>query len=210
MPGPALAIYPGQVRTHPSGEPLSPNQRHKQRQIVEAARTVLARDGLAGCTVRAVAEASPLTKSAVHYYFSDFDELIDQAMTGHIQAFIDLIREAVDRHGEPADRFWAGVRAYLDIFDQMPHAMLLWFEYWIESIRKGRLEPVQRMHTDHIALFTDLLAAIPVDNAATRADALFTHLLGLIVHRTVNPQSFDDVRRQLTVFLTDTTARQLN
>jgi DNA-binding transcriptional regulator YbjK len=50
----------------------------------EAVLTVLARDGLAGCTARAVAEASPLTKSALHYYFSDMDKIIDQATVGHI------------------------------------------------------------------------------------------------------------------------------
>jgi hypothetical protein len=44
---------------------LSPNQLDRQRQIVEAAELVPARDGVAGCTARAVADASPLTKSAI-------------------------------------------------------------------------------------------------------------------------------------------------
>ena len=59
----------------------TPNQRDKQRQIVEAARRVLARDGLAGCTARAVADASPLTKSAINYYFASMDEIIDECKT---------------------------------------------------------------------------------------------------------------------------------
>ena len=63
-----------------SSEELSPNQRRKRQQIVEAARRVLAEQGLAACSVRAIADASPLTKSAIHYYFADINELVDEGL----------------------------------------------------------------------------------------------------------------------------------
>ncbi|GAA3182901.1 hypothetical protein [Nonomuraea roseoviolacea] len=58
----------------------------------EPARTVPARDGPAGCTVRALADAGPLTKSAVRYSFTDLDEIIDLAMDAHIAAFTERVR----------------------------------------------------------------------------------------------------------------------
>src|SRR5216110_2297491 len=85
---------------------LSPNQLHKQEQIVEAARVVLARDGLGGCTVRAIADAGPLTKSAVHYYFADLDVLIDRAMAAHIASFEASLRNAAAAAPDPAASFW--------------------------------------------------------------------------------------------------------
>jgi AcrR family transcriptional regulator len=176
---------------------VSPNQMDKQRQIVEAARAVLARDGLAGCTARAIADASPLTKSAIHYYFADMDELIDRAMAAHIDAFIGKIRKAAARHEDPVDRFWAAVAEYLDSFQEMPGAALLWFDYWIDATRKNRLEPIEQMHRDVIAIFTGMLAAIPVDDPDKRADALFSYLMGTVVRQAVQPKPFAEIRSQV-------------
>ena len=105
----------------------SPNQLDKQRQIIEAARVVLARDGLAHCTARSDADASPLTKSAIHYYFSDMDEIIDAAMAGHITAFADRVRAAVDgATGSPSQRLLAAAEAYLATFRELPGGLVLW------------------------------------------------------------------------------------
>jgi DNA-binding transcriptional regulator YbjK len=79
----------------------TPNQRDKQRQIIEAARRVLARDGLAGCTARAVARASPLTKSAMHYYFRDIDDVVDQAV---VQQDVQDGQDATASAGQPGRR----------------------------------------------------------------------------------------------------------
>ena len=107
----------------------SPNQDHKRRQIIEAAREVLARDGLAGCTARAVAEASPLTKSAINYYFGSLDEIIDLAMAAHVTAMLDALRATASKQADPYQRLHAVIQAYLDTFADRPHAAFLWFEY---------------------------------------------------------------------------------
>jgi AcrR family transcriptional regulator len=180
----------------PAGD-LTPNQLRKRQQIVDAARRVLATEGLAGCSVRAIADASPLTKSAIHYYFADIGALVDEAMAGHISAFLSRVREAADREPRPADRFWAAIEAYLGAFAENPGAALLWYDYWIDSARQGRLEPIDRMNRDVLALLTDLLAAAEVPDAANRADAVFSALLGLVVRQSIGPRPFDEVRSQL-------------
>jgi AcrR family transcriptional regulator len=176
---------------------LSPNQLEKQRQIVEAAQLVLARDGLAGCTVRAIAEAGPLTKSAIHYYFADLDDLVDRAIAGHIRNFVTRIREAAAEHEDPRERFWAGVEAYLHIFQNTPGAALLWFDYWIDASRKGRLESVAATQSECVGIFTELLAAIPVDHPEVRAGTLYSYLLGTIVQQTVQPRPLDEIKAQV-------------
>ncbi|QWF84625.1 TetR/AcrR family transcriptional regulator [Amycolatopsis sp. CA-230715] len=178
---------------------LSANQLDKQRQIVEAARRVLATDGLAGCTARAVADASPLTKSAIHYYFSDMDDLVDRAMAGHIGAFTGRIREAVEQHTGPVDRFWAAVARYVEIFQESPNAAMLWFDYWLDALRKNRLDALDRMHREVAAFFADLLAEIGVDDPARRGRALFRYLLGTVVEQTMNPLPFKEIRSHAAV-----------
>ncbi|MCG3754769.1 TetR/AcrR family transcriptional regulator [Amycolatopsis sp. Poz14] len=173
------------VRSPLTKAKLSPNQLEKQRQIIEAARVVLARDGLAACTTRAVEEAGPLAKSAIHYYFSDMDELVDQAMAQHLQAFMDRLRAAAAAHEDPSRRFWAAVEEFLGIFAQMPSTALLWFDYWIDATRKGRVEPIDRLNREVTAIYEELLAAVPVPEPQLHAEALFSCLLGLIVRQTV-------------------------
>jgi AcrR family transcriptional regulator len=184
----------------PSAAPadqLSPNQLRKRQQIVEAARRVLATEGLAGCSVRAIAEASPLTKSAIHYYFADIDALVDEAMAGHIAAFLARVRESAARETGAAERFWAAIEGYLGTFDENPGAALLWYDYWIAAARQDRLEPVDRMNRDVVALLTDLLEAVPVPDAAVRAEAVFSTLLGLVVRQSVRRRPFAEIRRQI-------------
>jgi AcrR family transcriptional regulator len=163
----------------------TPNQRDKQRQIVEAARRVLARDGLAGCTARAVADASPLTKSAMHYYFRDVDEVIDQAMSAHLEAFLRALRETAEREKDPGRRLWRVVDAYLATFAGQPHAARLWFEYWIALSRRDASAPIQGDLARVGGLFQALLADAGHPRPAETADLVVSWLLGAVVRQDV-------------------------
>jgi DNA-binding transcriptional regulator YbjK len=169
---------------------LSPNQLQKQQQIVDAARKVLARDGLAGCTVRAIAEAGPLTKSAVHYYFADIDVLIDRAMAAHINAFVASLREVAARHEDQGDRLFAVLEAYLDAFAAQPNAAFLWFEYWIAAGRAQHPQAIDAMLASITELLAELLAPLDVDDPRARARSLLSYLLGAIVQQRVRPRTF--------------------
>jgi AcrR family transcriptional regulator len=171
----------------------------KRAQIVEAARTVLARDGLAGCTVRAVADASPLTKSAIHYYFQNMDDLIDQAMAAHVAAFSSAIRTAVSQHTPITERFWSAVSEYLSAFRREPHSVQLWIEYSRHSAQTGRLEPVSAMYHEVETIFTELLGEIGVDAPDRRARALNCYLLGAAVRQLLPDYSSDTVRTEIAL-----------
>lgn len=60
----------------------TPNQQAARARIATGAATVVARAGIAGCTVRAVADEAAMTKSTVHYYLRDADELVDLGVLG--------------------------------------------------------------------------------------------------------------------------------
>jgi AcrR family transcriptional regulator len=178
-------------------ERLSPNQLAKQEQIVEAARHVLARDGLAGCTARAIADASPLTKSAIHYYFSDTDVLVDRAMAAHVTAFLDDLRRVADRHDDPRERLWAVLEAYLATFTAEPNSAFLWFEYWIAVVRADHPEAIEAMLRSVTELLTELLAGVGVDDPRARARALTSYLLGAVVQQRVRRRPFATLREEI-------------
>ena len=180
-----------------TGTVISPNQDSKRRQIIEAAREVLARDGLAGCTARAVADASPLTKSAINYYFASMDEIIDLAVAAHIEAMLVALRQVAEHHHDPYRRLHAVVQAYLDTFADQPHAAYLWFEYWIAASRRQAPAPVAAMLDAVRDLLVELLSELltqrpdptgrPGSDPAQAANALLSWLLGSIVQQQVHP-----------------------
>ncbi|RJQ88539.1 TetR/AcrR family transcriptional regulator [Amycolatopsis panacis] len=173
---------------------LSPNQLQKQDQIVEAARVVLARDGLAGCTVRAIADAGPLTKSAIHYYFADIDVLIDRAMAAHINTFAARLRTVGEEHADPRARLFAVTEAYLREFAERPGGAFLWFEYWIAAGRAQHPQAIDAMLTSITELLVELLAPLDVDDPRARARALLSYLLGAVVQQRVRPRPFAGFR----------------
>ncbi len=183
---------------------------------------VLARDGLAGCTARAVAAASPLTKSAIHYYFRDIDEIVDQAVAAHVEAMLAGLRAVAARHSDPERRLRAVVQAYLDTFADKPYAAFLWFEYWIAAGRRGATGPTERMLADVHVLLAGLLADLPdppdlagasgppgqtAGEAADTAHALLSWLLGTIVQQHVRPRPAAEIQAELSPFLGRPAAR---
>lgn len=182
---------------------LTPNQLDKRRQIIEAARRVLATRGLGGCTAREIAAAGPLTKSAIHYYFADMDVLIDQAMAGHVAAFEAQLRVAGDAGSGPLERFWATVDAYLATFRDRPSVAHLWFEYWIDAARKNRLGAIGQMNDRVAALFGERLEALGVSPAAAvdKGRAVLVYLTGAIVGQTAGPESAKRVRADIAALV---------
>lgn len=173
----------------------------KRKQIVEAARIVLARDGLAGCTARAVADASPLTKSAIHYYFGDINEIVDQAMTAHLDATLSMLRQAVAERAEPYQRLRTAIEVYLDTFAGRPHAAFLWFEYWVASGRRGTTETVDNMLTKIQDLFEEFIDADHIPDAAAVSRRLTSWLLGTVVQQQARPLDPEDLQTEIDTVL---------
>jgi AcrR family transcriptional regulator len=176
---------------------IEANRRGKREQIIDAAKRVLARDGLAACTARAVADASPLTKSAVHYYFDDTQQIIDIAMLEHVTAMVTALRRAAGGESDPAEKLWAVVHAYLAMFAEQPSAAYLWFEYWVDSSRRQSTDPTAATLDGMYALLGELTAQLQVDDPDATAHALLSWLLGTIVQQQIRRLSPAALRQEL-------------
>jgi AcrR family transcriptional regulator len=177
------------------------NRRAKRDQIIEAAKVVLAREGVAACTARAVADASPLTKSAIHYYFNDINEIVDQAVLAHVDAMLVGLRENAGRAADPRERLWAVLSAYLATFADQPHAAFLWFEYWVSAGRRDSLGTAGQMLGNVHALLLDLLGDLVEGDADETAHALLSWLLGTVVQQHVRPRTPAALRSEVDMML---------
>jgi AcrR family transcriptional regulator len=177
-------------------EKLTPNQLDKQRQIIEAAMRVLAAQGLAACTVREVAAAGPLTKSAIHYYFADMDVLIDRAMAAHVANFEAALRDAAATAPDPPASLWNIIDAYIATFRDRPHVTRLWLEYWADASRKGRVNTIAELNGRITALLADHLRAAGVPRPADTAHGVFLILAGTILDQA-SPAADGQARRHI-------------
>lgn len=169
----------------------------KRQQIVDAAARVLLRDGLRACTARAVADESPLTKSAINYYFDSIDEVVDAAMAAVLEEFFDRLRTAAAQQDDPTKRFWAVAEEYLAFFTERPGSTRLWFAYWLDNLERSRAGRDEWLQDRIAGVLGEILADAGADDPPTQARALFSYLIGATVRQEVQPVPFSELRSEI-------------
>lgn len=171
-------------------ERLSPNQNAKRTQIIQAASKVMVRDGIEACTARSVSAASGLSTSAIHYYFNDTEEILDQAFRAVMERFFLHIDRAAAGHENPVRALWAAAHAYFERTSGSiratddhggRHAPMLWFEFQARSLRSGNIATVQELSARGASYFHELIARCEIDSPQIRGEALYCALLGAAI-----------------------------
>lgn len=95
---------------------LARRRERSKDDIVQAARRVLLRKGLAATTLDAIADEAGITKAAIYYYFASKDALFFELVTSTILAQAHAIDDAVQRTSTGADALAALIRESVKIF----------------------------------------------------------------------------------------------
>lgn len=74
-----------------------------REEIIEAARRVLLRSGLAATTLDAVAREVGMSKTALYYYYPSKDALLFELVFGTMEAQARAVHDAVDQAGDGAE-----------------------------------------------------------------------------------------------------------
>jgi AcrR family transcriptional regulator len=137
----------------------SPKGLQTRRRILEAARRVLADEGLERFTTRRVAQAAHVSHGMCHYYFADKNDLV--------RALIELARadwvqplEKLVSSGESAERRmravigWLGEPATIEVM--RVHSALFWFALRNEDIRESLAAEYRDWRRQFVRLFEKL------------------------------------------------------
>lgn len=187
------------MSTKPAFRPTEPAYRRadpdaRRRSLIEAAARVLARDGVAGTSVRAIALEAGVSPGLVGHYFDGVDALVAETYA-HVEA---LVAAAIDA---ALDRAGARPRARLDAFVTASFAppvasgelLATWIAFW--SLVRSRPE-IARQHDEQYAAFRARLEALLADcglpgprrrHAAIAITALVD---GLWLELCLSPQAF--------------------
>jgi AcrR family transcriptional regulator len=98
---------------------LARREQRRQRsreEILEAARHVLLRNGIAGTTLDAVAKEVGVSKTALYYYFPSKDALFFELVFGNLHLQAQAVHDAVEKTATGADALGALMRASVEIF----------------------------------------------------------------------------------------------
>jgi AcrR family transcriptional regulator len=104
--------------------------------ILQAARALLASEGYAGLSMRAVAQAAGMTLSNVQHYYASRDALLEALLLSIMDEFQSKMdRIAADMSGRPRlERFLSTADMFLEeITDPVTHA--IFFEIWALAAR---------------------------------------------------------------------------
>jgi TetR/AcrR family transcriptional regulator, cholesterol catabolism regulator len=83
-------------------------RRDREADILDAVLVVLARHGISGVTMRAVARAAGVSLGLANYYFTDKTSLVAAALRRIGQQDLDIVQG--DRDTEPAERLQFALR----------------------------------------------------------------------------------------------------
>ena len=178
----------------------------RARDILLAARALLASEGYAGLSMRRVAQDAGMSLSNVQHYYGSKEQLLEALLLTIMDEFqAKMDRIAVAMAGRPqVERFLSTVDMFLDeITDPTMHA--IFFEIWALASRHpfasnlmGRMMARERRAV--YGLIRGLNPAIDDEAALERAVLIAAQIQGLMLFRLdrhAHPAQFDTVRASL-------------
>lgn len=112
----------------------------KAKQILDAAKNVLAQKGFSGTTIALVAKEAEVSRGLLHYYFKNKEDMLAKVLRDNMQYSVDLATDLFDQCESAemfADKF---VQALTALMENDPDYFIL----FIEGLAVARYSKVVR------------------------------------------------------------------
>lgn len=119
----------------------------RRHQIIAAARTIVAQDGLHALTIGALEEALGYSRGVLTYHFRDKDEIVAAVLQSAVEEIDAGTSALVEASATPVDKVRAVLRANLRGFVENREAGLILLSFW------GRLSSDAKARKANAALF---------------------------------------------------------
>ncbi|MGV9868330.1 TetR/AcrR family transcriptional regulator [Rhodococcus koreensis] len=149
--------------------------------LVLATVSVIARDGLRGLTVRAVAAEAGITDAEVRQSFASTDALVDAALRYALDKSASVFADIAD--GSSLDRF---VEHLTDLVARDPDLQVFQYELMLESRRTPRLDPhVKLLYATYIEATSQALTRLGITADEDLTLLVYSAIEGFIMHQLV-------------------------
>jgi len=162
---------------------------------VTAALEVLANDGVAGITHRAVAAAADVPLGSVTYHFATLDDLVQHAFEAHVDALASRFEARLASCGDGDDLVETIASAITDDLGAHPNELAVTYELYGGAVRRPE---TRRLTQRWMERAEDALAEHFDRTTARLVDVVVE---GLMVHTSIaqQPMSKNEVRALLTM-----------
>jgi AcrR family transcriptional regulator len=103
--------------------------------LISAAARVMARDGIAQTTTRAITEEAGMPRGSFHYCFRSKDELLRELITIVVGDMVQAARDAPADGGDLAQKLRTGMRALWGSVTEHPDEQLVLYELTTYALR---------------------------------------------------------------------------
>ena len=165
------------MTSQPPDDPVvvrRPRMGNKQRrdQIVRCARTVFAREGLAGARTRDIAAEAGINEATLYRHFSSKTELLDEMLVDISQRLHDGGAEVVDRGGPPSETLLALIGFHIDVLVTKPDLIVVQ-DRDLSSMTPEANHRVRLLQRRYVERWVDVVIAIYEQEGRTldRAEA---------------------------------------
>lgn len=173
----------------------------RRREIVEASWRVISADGLAGVTMRKIADAAGCSTGRLTHYFANREEIVLAAL----RAVYHAARTRLERVGSGASPPPEKLIAFLEETLPLDRERLLEWKVWIAFWSAAAAAPLLAKENDErLAAWAEVLeplvaAAAPGADAAQEAEALIGLVNGVGLQAAVHPTPANKRRARETV-----------
>lgn len=118
-----------------------PTTRPKDRRaaILDSAAELFAHKGVAGTTVREIADGVGMLSGSLYHHFESKDEMAEAILSAYIQEIVDRYEVIVAAHHDPRTTLDELIHVSFEIARANPHAT----EIWQSSGRLFRTSPIE-------------------------------------------------------------------
>ncbi|MFZ8981552.1 MAG: TetR/AcrR family transcriptional regulator, partial [Candidatus Nanopelagicales bacterium] len=156
------------------------NPEERRAAMVTATRTVMARRGIAGTTVRDVAAQLGTSSGLIHHYYASMDELLAEAFEQVAREDLERVRGAVNVVDDAIGR----LRTFFDIYARdEDQGIQVWLDAWSEAARRPALQRIsRRLNEEWQALLASIIGQGVTDGsmACDDVDAVSWRILSLL------------------------------
>jgi len=112
----------------------------KAKQILDAAKNVLAQKGFSGTTIALVAKEADVSRGLLHYYFKSKEDMLAKVLRDNMQYSVDLITNLFD-HCDSAEMFADRlIQTLIALMENDPD----YFNLFVEGLAVARYSEVVR------------------------------------------------------------------
>lgn len=172
--------------------------------VLEAAVRLIADEGLAGLSIRAVATKAGVSPAQVQYYFRSKNDLVAAAFEHASDQFLARLATILERP-RSLRRLRVAIALWLPLDEERERWVKVWLAYiGAAATRPDLAEAARRTDQRVISWLTEELAALHVPDPTTEATRLLALIDGIALHALTLPLTSRPTytRTTLTPYLT--------